>query len=219
MYLHYKSVRTIFDVIRYSVFIIALLFLLKPYSLYASTSKFDPITYCDSDSVKHTEISILIVYYSFTGNTEKMARAVAEGAQKIPGVNVITRTIDKVTETELKHADAILLGSPTYYGNMAGQMKSFIDDWWLKYKISLVNKVGGAFSTGGSQSGGKEHVIHSLVIAMMSAGMILVGPLEGPFGLAGASALDPVDEKALKEARSLGEHAASVAQRFRNTAR
>src|SRR3989339_853751 len=85
--------------------------------------------------------------------------------QKFPGVNVITRTIDKVTETELKRADAILLGSPTYYGNMAGQMKSFIDDWWLKYKISLVNKVGGAFSTGGDQTGGKEHVIHSLVIA------------------------------------------------------
>jgi len=153
------------------------------------------------------------------GNTEKMANAVAEGARKIPGVNVITRTIDKVTETELKRADAILLGSPTYYGNMAGQMKLFIDDWWLKYKISLVNKVGGAFSTGGDQTGGKEHVIHSLVIAMMNAGMILVGPLEGPFGLAGASALDPVDEKGLEEARSLGEHAASVAQRFRNTAR
>jgi len=217
MYRHYKSVQTIFDVIRYSIFIIALLFLFKPYSLYASTSKFDPITYNNSDSVKHTEISILIVYYSFTGNTEKMANAVAEGAQKIPGVNVITRTVEKVSETELKRAAAILLGSPTYYGNMAGQMKLFIDDWWLKYKISLVNKVGGAFSTGGSQTGGKENVIHSLVIAMMNAGMILVGPTEGPFGLPGASALDPVDEKSLKEARSLGEHAAIVAQRFRNT--
>ncbi len=219
MYSNNKSVRTILDITCYLFFTIILFFLTGPYLLYGSTYKFDPITYNDSDSTKHTEISILIVYYSFTGNTEKMAKAVAEGAQKIPGVNVITRTIDKVTETELKHADAVLLGSPTYYGNMAGQMKSFIDDWWLKYKISLVNKVGGAFSTGGDQTGGKEHVIHSLVIAMMNAGMILVGPLEGPFGLAGASALDPVDEKALKEARSLGEHAASVAQRFKNTIR
>lgn len=219
MYYNNKSVRTIFDITRYLFFAIILFFPTKLYLLYASTSKFDPVTYCDTDSTKRPEISILIVYYSFTGNTEKMAKAVAEGAQKIPGVNVITRTIDRVTETELKHADAILLGSPTYYGNMAGQMKLFIDDWWLKYKISLVNKVGGAFSTGGSQTGGKENVIHSLVIAMMNAGMILVGPTEGPFGLPGASALDPVDEKSLKEARSLGEHAASVAQHFKNTTR
>ena len=212
---YYKLFRNI----HYNIFIITLLFLSSSYSLYPASSNFNSITTCEVDSSKFSEISILIVYYSLTGNTEKMAQAAAEGAQKIPGVNVLIRTVEKTTEVELKGADAILLGSPTYYGNMAGQMKSFIDDWWLKYRINLANKVGGAFSTGGGQTGGKENVIHSLIIAMMNAGMIIVGPLEGPFGLPGASALDPVDKKGLDEARSLGEHIAKVAQRFKNTSR
>ena len=85
MYRYNKSVRTIFDITRYLFFTIILFFPTKSYLLYASTSKFDPVTYCDADSTKHTEISVLIVYYSFTGDTETMANAVADGAQKIPG--------------------------------------------------------------------------------------------------------------------------------------
>jgi NAD(P)H dehydrogenase (quinone) len=144
-----------------------------------------------------------------------MAKAVVEGALKVADVKATVTTPDKITEDELINADAIILGSPTYYGNMAAPMKAFIDDWALKYECSLVGKVGGAFSTGAGETGGKEHVIYSLVISMMNAGMIIVGPVEGQYGMVGASALDPVGESGLKEARTLGERAARIALKIK----
>jgi NAD(P)H dehydrogenase (quinone) len=171
------------------------------------------IGFKDPEQVKTT---VLVVYYSASGNTEKMAQAVASGAQKVPTVKVLVKTPEKVTDDDLKTADAIILGSPTYYGNMSAQMKTFIDDWFLKYKTSLVNKVGAAFSTGGDESGGKEHVLYSLVIAMMNAGMIIVGPVEGFLGTVGVAAMDPVNETALKKAGSLGERVANIAQQLKN---
>src|ERR1035437_7684160 len=74
----------------------------------------------DAEQINTT---VLVVYYSVTGNTEKMAQAVAAGAQKVSTVHVLVKTPDKVTEDDLKNADAILLVSPTYYGNMSAQMK------------------------------------------------------------------------------------------------
>lgn len=187
--------------------------------LFTASCLFSQTSGASSSAVKATseqsKINVLVVYYSATGNTEKMAKAVVEGAKKIPGVEAVAKTPDKVIEADLKTADAIVLGSPTYYGNMAGPMKSFIDDWWLKYQITLIDKVGGVFATGGSETGGKEQVIHSLITSLLNAGMIIAGPLEGPFGMAGVTALDPVNETALKEARSLGERVANVALRFK----
>jgi len=163
------------------------------------------------------KITVLVVYYSETGNTEKLAQAVVQGAQKISSATIIVKTPDKVIANDLKAADAIILGSPTYWGNMAAQMKTFIDNWWFKYKISLVNKVGGAFSTGGGEYGGKEHVLYSFIIAMMNAGMIIVGPLEGSsLGNIGVAALAPVSDKALKAANDLGERAAIIAQQLKS---
>ena len=72
-----------------------------------------------SGSAQQVKTNMLVVYYSVTGNTEKMANAVVEGALKIPGVDAVARSVDRVTENDLKTADAIILGSPTYYGNMA----------------------------------------------------------------------------------------------------
>ncbi|MCX6225547.1 MAG: NAD(P)H-dependent oxidoreductase [Bacteroidia bacterium] len=177
-----------------------------------SSGAYSPVVKATSEQAK---IKVLVVYYSTTGNTEKMANAVVEGAMKIPGVEAAAKTTDQVIESDLKTADAIVLGSPTYYGNMAGPMKSFIDEWWLKYHITLVDKVGGAFATGGSATGGKEQVIHSLITSLLNAGMIITGPIEGPFGLAGATALDPVNEAGLKEAMALGERVASVALKLK----
>jgi NAD(P)H dehydrogenase (quinone) len=160
-------------------------------------------------------VTVLVVYYSLTGNTQKMATAVAEGAQKTPGTTVVTRKVSEASLADLKGADAIVLGSPTYFGDMAAPMKAFIDDWHLKHKVSLVDKVGGAFSTGSDETGGKEHVIYSLNLAMMNAGMVIVGPVHDRYGMAGVSAREPVNEAALKEARSLGERVAGMARRLK----
>ena len=164
---------------------------------------------------KQTEFKVLVVYYSQTGNTEKMAKAVVQGAMKITGVTAVAKNVAEVSEEDLKTADAILLGSPTYYGDMAGPMKAFIDDWFFKFRAPLVDKVGGAFSSGLGETGGKEHVIYSLIIAMMNAGMVVAGPLSEGMGMAGVSALDPVSDTALKECRALGEHVANVARRLK----
>ena len=157
-------------------------------------------------------VTVLIVYYSLSGNTEKMARAVAEGARQVPRATAVLKKAGEVSLDDLKGADGIALGSPTYWANMAAPMKSFIDDWWLKYRTTLADKVGGSFAAGGGDNGGRENVLYSLNLAMMSAGMIIVGPLEEGFGRAGVSALEPVNENALKQCHALGQRVATVAQ-------
>lgn len=167
-------------------------------------------------------VKVLIVYYSGTGNTEKMAKAVAEGAKKDSDVVVVTKKVSEVTKEDLLDADGIILGSPTYYANMAGPMKTFIDDWAFKYNVYLRDKIGGAFATGAGRTGGKEHVVSSLLLAMLNDGMIIVGPVydEGKYGAFGASALTSDSKKEISEdefgdARQLGERVASVAKQFK----
>ena len=168
-------------------------------------------------------VKVLIVYYSGTGNTEKMAMAVAEGAKKDSEGVVATKKVNEVTKEDLLDADGMILGSPTYYANMAGPMKTFIDDWAFKYSIYLRDKIGGAFATGGGITGGKEHVVSSLLLAMLNNGMIIVGPVydEGKYGAFGASALTGDRKKEISEdefgdARLLGERVAAVAKQFKS---
>lgn len=167
------------------------------------------------------EIKILIVYYSGTGNTEKMAMAVSEGSKKVSDVVIVAKKVTEVTKEDLVSTDGLILGSPTYYANMAAPMKKFIDDWFLEYRIDLRDKIGGAFATGGENTGGKEHVVISLLLAMMNNGMIIVGPLYQYYGLFGASAMTDrpnkkgVSEDELVDARLLGERVAAVAKQFK----
>ncbi len=164
-------------------------------------------------------VHVLIVYHSMTGNTEKMARAVAEGVRSISGALPTVRRTDAVTADDLSRADAIILGSPTYWGNIAGPMKAFIDDWSFKYKVSFVDKVGGAFASGGGETGGKEHVLSSLDLALLNGGAILVGPVERGLGAGGVTAVSPVNGAALAECRRLGQRVAEVASRVSRQSR
>jgi NAD(P)H dehydrogenase (quinone) len=118
-----------------------------------------------------------------------------------------------ITADDIQKANALVVGSPTHWSNFTTQTKQFIDSW-----PDVVNKVGAAFATGGAASGGKEHVVTSIVLAMLSHGMVVVGPVykEGAFrfGASGATAEtgpnDPgLSEKELNEARTLGERVAS----------
>ncbi|MFQ5568160.1 MAG: flavodoxin family protein [Rhodothermales bacterium] len=169
-----------------------------------------------------TGTDVLIAYYSQTGSTERLAHAVREGALRVPHTEVMLKRVHEVTREDLVTADAIILGSPTYYGTMAGPMKVFIDNWGFKYGIYLGDKVGGAFATGSGEAGGKEQVIVSLLLAMMNNGMIVVGPVyeDGPisYGNFGAGSTtgfgtEPVaSEQGLDQARRLGERVARVTQ-------
>lgn len=179
-----------------------------------------------SASAGRPAVRVLVVYYSRHGTTEKMALAVAEGARRAPGVDVVVKKVQETTKDDLAAADGLLLGCPTFFANLPGAMKTAMDDWNWKWKVDFTDKVGGAFSTGGGQTGGKEHVVVSLLLFMLSNRMIVAGPLysdaEGKdiWGEPGSSAmtgpLDPgVSPAELDGARRVGERVARLAKKMK----
>jgi len=89
---------------------------------------------------------IVIVYDSETGNTEKMARAVADGALKSDSHEVIVKHVDDTSLMDLQSADGIVLGSSTYYGYMSNKIKALIDRSVVIHE-QLEGKVGAAFTS------------------------------------------------------------------------
>jgi sulfite reductase alpha subunit-like flavoprotein len=82
-----------------------------------------------SDAADPQPVTVLVTYHSATGNTEKMAQAVAEGAKAVSGTSVVLKRIGEVIGDDLLSADAVIVGSPVYVGNMSGQVKTFFDNW------------------------------------------------------------------------------------------
>ena len=171
-------------------------------------------------------VRILVVYFSRHGTTEKMAQGVAEGARRVGGAEVVMKKVDETTKDDLAAADGILLGCPTFFANIPGAMKTAMDDWNWKWKVDFTDKVGGAFSTGGGQTGGKEHVVTSLLLFMLANRMVVAGPLysdatgKDVWGEPGSSAmtgpLDPgVSDAELDGARLLGERIARLAKKMK----
>ncbi len=167
--------------------------------------------------------TVLIAYYSLTGFTEKMSEAVETGARRVNDVTVVRKRVEEVTREDLVAADGIILGSPSYYANVAAPMKEFIDKWYFEYKLPFFEKIGGAFCTGGSRTGGQEIVVVSLLMAMMNNGAIVAGPLYEAWGTFGATAMTEtaphmdVDEYELADARLLGERIARLALRMKRS--
>ena len=91
-------------------------------------------------------LNLLIIYYSQTGNTEKMAMATQEGAKSVVGINVELKYFAK--PEELAEADAIILGMPTYYHDIGIDMKNLLEGV-SKEEIDLKGKVGAAFGSYG----------------------------------------------------------------------
>jgi NAD(P)H dehydrogenase (quinone) len=101
---------------------------------------------------------LLIIYYSNTGKTEKMASHIARGAETA-GVNAILKKVEDCTINDLAQADGIAVGSPTYYSNIAWQIKRLMDDKILTFYSkghSLRNKVCSCFTSTGAYDDGKE---------------------------------------------------------------
>jgi len=160
-------------------------------------------------------VTVLVTYHSATGNTEKMAQGVAEGAKAVSGTLVVLKRVGDVTENDLVSADAVVVGSPVYFGNMSGEVKTFFDNW-SKFGLfrdrKMRNKVGGAFATGASVSSGKEVTMLTIFAAMFINQMIVVSG-GGGFGASASTGTDSpgIDEKELAEARDLGKRVAEVA--------
>jgi len=161
-------------------------------------------------------INVLVAYHSLSGHTERMAEGVAEGARAVVHTHVTVKRVRQVTVEELFAADAIVLGSPVYWSNMAGEVKTFIDDWQFKFGVfpefKLKNKVGAAFATGGQVSSGKELTMLSVLAAMLGNYMIVVSG-GGAFGASATTEGNSpgLDEQELAGARDLGQRVAEVA--------
>ena len=111
-------------------------------------------------------MNVLIIYYSTNGSTKKMSRFISRGVENIDGANAILRTVASentsqddpiVHKEDLKDCSALILGSPTHFGNMAAPMKTFIDtttsEW---YNGTLTGKPAGVFTSTSSLHGGQE---------------------------------------------------------------
>jgi len=151
---------------------------------------------------------ILICYYTRTKNTQHMAEAVAQGAGGIEGAVVDVRPVEETKPTDLLEYDGILLGSPTYYGSMAAELKQLLDES-VAFHGRLAGKVGGAFSSSANVGGGNETTVLDLLKAMLIHGMIVQGSAQGDHY--GPVAIGDVDARSGGECRKLGRIVAELA--------
>jgi NAD(P)H dehydrogenase (quinone) len=195
---------------------------------------------------------VLVLYHSFYGHIEAMANAVAEGAREVPGTTVNVKRVPETVPAEvfksaggkadqpaavaqpaeLANYDAILFGTPTRFGNMSGQMRTFLDQTgalWMNG--SLVGKVGSVFTSSATQHGGQESTILTTHVTLLHQGMILVGlpyaeqrqmgldEIKGgsPYGastIAGGQGERMPSEQELGMARYQGKHVATIAAKL-----
>jgi NAD(P)H dehydrogenase (quinone) len=170
-----------------------------------------------SDAAEPQPVIVLVTYHSASGNTEKMAQGVAEGAKAVSGTSVVLKRVGEVIGDDLSSADAAIVGSPVYVGNMSGQVKTFFDNWGLKFGLGtgtgkMRNKVGAAFATGASVSNGKDIARLTILGAMLIHQMIVISG-GGGFGASATTGPDSpgIDAKEIAEARDLGKRVAEVA--------
>ncbi|MCD6415191.1 MAG: flavodoxin family protein [Planctomycetes bacterium] len=153
---------------------------------------------------------ILVVYHSGGGNTEQMARLVAEGARDA-GADVELKSVEDTLADELLDYDGIIAGSPTYYGLMSAPLKALFDDS-VRFHQKLTGKVGGAFTSCANIGGGNETTILSILQAMLIHGMIVQGSASGDHF--GPVSIGAPDQRAAEQSRQLGARVARLAGRL-----
>jgi len=160
-------------------------------------------------------MQILVLYFSKSGNTRKLAEAIADGIKQAPGVVPIIRSTQEVTQEDFTNSAGIIAGSPVYFGNMAAQLKEVFDKFVVVRK-RMENKVGAAFTTSGDISGGKETTMMSILQALLIYGMIVVGDPLSATGHYGVSCVGTPDEKTEENGRKLGTRVAMLAQKLQS---
>lgn len=195
---------------------------------------------------------ILVLYYSMYGHIEVMANAIADGARGVDGSEVTIKRVPELmpeeaaknagvkldqeaplaTPEELGDYDAIIFGSPTRFGNVAAQMRNFLDQTGgLWFEGKLVGKLGSVFTSTASQHGGQETTITSFHTTLLHHGMMVVGV---PYAIPQLTSMDEImggspygattitgsdgsrmpSEGELEIARFQGEHVAKLAAKL-----
>ena len=195
---------------------------------------------------------LLVLYYSTYGHVERLAQEAAEGARSVAGVTVDVKRVPETmprdvaekagakldqkapvaTIDELANYDAIMIGAPTRFGRMPGQMASFLDQaggLWATDK--LVGKVGSAFTSTATQHGGQELTLLSIIHNLLHFGLVVVGlpysakgqmtlkEITGgsPYGsttIAGGDGSRQPSQNELEMMRFQGKHVAEIAKKL-----
>jgi NAD(P)H dehydrogenase (quinone) len=195
---------------------------------------------------------VLVLYHSIYGHLEAMAQAVAQGAGGVVGTTVDVRRVPETMDpeafakaggkvnqlapiaqaTDLANYDAIIFGTPTRFGNMSAQMRTFLDQTGaLWYGGALVGKVGSVFVSSATQHGGQESTLLTFHPTLLHHGMVVVGlpyseqlqigtdEVRGgsPYGastITGMKGERMPSEPELAMARFQGEHVAKIATKL-----
>ena len=158
-------------------------------------------------------MQVLVLYYSRTGNTRKLARAVSEGVESVQGVHCLFRSTEEVEREDFAESHGIIAGSPVYFGVMAAELKKVFDDF-VGVRRKTENKVGAAFATGGDASGGKETTMMSIIQAMLIYGMIIVGDPMSATGHYGVACLGAPDAGTRENGFKLGARVAELVKKL-----
>lgn len=119
----------------------------------------------------------IVIYYSRSGNTKVMAEIIAK-AMNDSDLPTECKSVSDVSPEDVFSYDAIVIGSPTYYGQMAAPLKLLIDDLVSRHG-QLDGKVGGAFASSANIAGGNETTILGIIEALLISGMIVQGDAKG----------------------------------------
>ncbi|MCL5125845.1 MAG: NAD(P)H-dependent oxidoreductase [Deltaproteobacteria bacterium] len=158
-------------------------------------------------------MNVLVLYYSKTGHTRKLAEQIAEGVKSVSGVDAVIRSTQEVTKDDFINCAGVIAGSPVYFGLMAADLKRVFDEFVATRK-QMENKIGAAFASSGFWAGGNETTLMSIIQCLLIYGMIIVGDPMSATGHYGAASVASPDEKALDTATKLGERVAQLCKKI-----
>ncbi|MBU1049083.1 NAD(P)H-dependent oxidoreductase [Candidatus Bipolaricaulota bacterium] len=152
---------------------------------------------------------VLIVHHSRTGNTEKLAQAIAAGVKRVAGVDCVLKPVAEIELEDLFAADGIIAGSPSYYGTMASELKEMFDRIFND-RPKMLDKIGAAFATAGHPTGGCETTMVAILEAMLVCGMLVCSDPPQAGGHYGVGSVGVPGDREIKWANLLGERVASL---------
>jgi NAD(P)H dehydrogenase (quinone) len=152
----------------------------------------------------------LVIYYSRSGNTKMMAKTIAD-AMNGAGLPTECKSVADVKVDDLLRADAIVVGSPTYYGRMAAPIAQFFDETVSKHG-KLDGKVGGAFSSSANVGGGNETTVCGIIEMLLIHGMIVQGDPQGDHY--GPVSIGKPDSRVLEQCTRRGQRIAALTRKL-----
>jgi NAD(P)H dehydrogenase (quinone) len=152
----------------------------------------------------------IVFYYSRSGNTKEMAEIIAE-AMNGSDLPTECKPVNKVKAEDLLGYDAIVVGSPTYYGHMAGPIKELFDEM-VSWHGKLDGKVGAAFTSAANIGGGNETTVMGIIEAMLISGMVVQGDPKGDHY--GPVSIGKPDDRVTRQCARRGQRIAELTRKL-----